>query len=185
MRRVLLAAALVLVPVTSSQGGPYDDYKALTGAEKRLLLRYFWQINDVRKAAEYARRESEQAYPQLAGQDDPRDAFRHTLWNASMVRRLGSRESAERWATAHEDVPNNPPVREAMDLFNNAQGREVAWSRRTTKRVLWWQRSRFPDDPALRGAVLDALRNGDLRVIEEVGGQRDPHNGRLVPSTAP
>lgn len=185
MRRVLVAAALVLVPVTSTQGGPYDEYESLTPAEKRLLLRYFWQVDDVRGAASYAQRESERAFPQLAGQDDPRDAFRHALWNASMVRRLGSREAAERWATAHEDVPNNPPVRLAMDLFNNEQGREVAWSRRTTKKVLWWTRARFPDDPTLRGAVLDALRSGDLRVIEEVGGQRDPHRGRLVPSTAP
>lgn len=182
---VLLAALLVLLPVTSSQGGPYDDYKALTDAEKRLLLRYFWQIGDVRGAAEYARRESEQTYPQLAGQDDPRDAFRHALWNASMVRRLKSREAAERWATAHEDVPGNPPVRQAMDLFNNAHGREVAWARRTSKKVLWWTRTQLPDDPVLRGHVFDALRTGDLRVIEEVGGQRDPQNGRLVPSTAP
>lgn len=182
---MLLAALLVLVPVTSSQGGPYDDYKALTRAEKRLLLRYFWQIGDVRGAAEYARTESEQTYPQLVGQDDPRDAFRHALWNASMVRRLGSREAAERWATAHEDVPGNPAARQAMDFFNNDRGRELAWAQRTTKRVLWWQRSTFPGDPVLRGHVFDALKNGDLRMIEEVAGQRDPQNGRLVPSIAP
>lgn len=183
MRSLVLAALLVLVPV-ASQGGPYDDYKTLTSAEKRLALRYFWQVNDVRHAAGYARVQSEQTYPQLSGQDDPRDALRHSLWNASMVRRLRSREAAARWGTAHEQVPGNPAARKAMDLFNNERGRELTWARRSSSGP-WWARTQLPDDAALRGVMLDALRAGDLRVIEEVGGQRDPRNGRLVPSTAP
>lgn len=185
MRSVFLAALLVLVPATSSlQAGPYDEYKSLTSAERRLVLRYFWQVLDVRAAAEYARLESEAQYPQLSGQDDPRDAFRHSLWNGTMVRRLGSVAAAERWGTAHESDPANPPVRKAMDLFNNEQGRARTWARRTTNGP-WWNRTRLPDDASIRTDMLDALRAGDLRVIEEVAGTRDPHNGRLVPSYAP
>ncbi|MCW8141754.1 MAG: hypothetical protein KIT58_22845 [Planctomycetota bacterium] len=184
MRQVLLVALFVLVPV-ASQGGPYDDYKTLTRDEKRLVLRYFWQVPGVRGAAELARVESERAFPQLSGQDDPRDAYRHALWNASMVRRLGSREAAERWGTAHESDPANPAARKAMDLFNNERGREAAWTRRQVSGPLWARRTSFPDDGALGGVVMDDLRRGDLRVIEEVGGRRDPQRGRLVPSYIP
>lgn len=185
MRVLLLIVAFVLVPVSTSHSGPYDDYKALTPAERRLVLRYFWQANDVRGAAEYARVQSERQFPALTGQDDPRDALRHSLWNASMVRRLASREAAARWATAHEDLPNNPAQRRAMDLFNNERGRELAWAQRTTSG--WWifQRASFPGDDALRARMLDATRAGELRVIEEVAGVRDPQSGRLVPSYVP
>jgi hypothetical protein len=183
MRRLLLIIALVLVPA-SAQSNPYDDYKTLTRAERRLALRYFWQLGDVKGAAEFARAESERTFPTLVGQDDPRDALRHSLWNGSMVRRLKSREAAERWATAHEDVPGNPAQRQAMDLFNNAAARDAAWALRTTSGG-WFRRTRFPDDGAIRGRMFDALRTGELRVIEEVAGQRDPQNGRLVPSYVP
>ena len=185
MRLLLLLIIFVLVPVGTSRSNPYDEYKTLTPAERRLVLRYFWQVNDVRRAAEHARAESERQFPTLTGQDDPRDALRHSLWNASMVRRLESRESAERWATAHEDVPNNPAQRRAMDLFNNERGREVAWSQRTTSGGWLFRRTSFPGDAALKTRLLDGLRAGDLRVIEEVGGVRDPQNGRLVPSYVP
>lgn len=183
VRRLLLVLVLVLLPV-SAQSNPYDDYKTLTRAERRLALRYFWQLGDVKGAAEYARAESERTFPTLSGQDDPRDALRHSLWNGSMVRRLRSRDAAERWATAHEDLPNNPAQRRAMDLFNNAAARDAAWALRRTSGG-WFSRPTFPDDAGIRARMFDALRAGELRVIEEVGGQRDPNNGRLVPSYVP
>jgi hypothetical protein len=185
MRQLILVIAFVLVPVATSHSNPYDDYKALTAAEQRLVLRYFWQVNDVRKAAEYARTQSEGQFPALTGQDDPRDAFRHSLWNASMTRRLASKDAAARWANAHEELPNNPAQRKAMDLFNNERGRELAWAQRTTTGSWIFRRTVLPGDDALKARMLDALRAGELRVIEEVAGQRDPQSGRLVPSYVP
>lgn len=184
-RTAFVAPILLLLASAPSQSGVYDDYKTLTPAEKRLALRYFWQVPRVQQAAQYARGESTQRYPQLSGQDDARDAYRHALWNGSMVRRLRSERAAERWGTAHEEFAGNPVVRKAMDLFNNARGRELAWSQRTTRRVLFWNRVRLPGDDVIAQSVRADLAAGGLREIQPQGGVRDPAAGTLVPTQTP
>lgn len=190
MRRALLVCALLLfLPLGSSRparANPYDDYKTLTDAEKRLALRYFWQLLDVRDAATQARDVSTASFPQWAGQDDPRDAFRHALWNGLMTSKLGSTGAAKRWADAHEEIPNNPPARKAMDLSNNDSGRSLTWAARTT-RSTWWggRKDVLPDDAAVQTLVRGALRTGGLVQLEEVAGVRDPNAGRLVPTYVP
>src|SRR5262249_43811626 len=57
--------------------------------------------------------------------DGHRDAFRHAYWNALMTRQNGE-EWARQFATAHEGVPGDYAVREAMDLYNNEVGRRIA-----------------------------------------------------------
>lgn len=163
---------------------PYDDWKGLTRAEQWLALRYFWQLPDVRSSQQLAVRESTARYPQLSGQHDPRDAYRHALWNGAMTSRLRSREAAARWANAHEAKPNNPPVSEAMDLANNRTARELTWAARTPGRA-WWRRTRFPDDAWVVTRMQRAVDGGELLMIEEQGGVRDPQAGRLVPTRAP
>ncbi len=186
MRRIGLGTFVLalglLTGAPGSSANPYDDYKALNRAERQLVLRYFWQVLRVRGAASFARDEAGRRYPAQVGQDDPRDAFRHATWNASMVRRLKSREAARRWADAHESDPANPPVRRAMDLHNNASGRELAWDARTDSGPWWWRTTRFPGDDALADAVEQAVGAGRLVMIEEVAGRRDPYSGRLVPT---
>lgn len=59
------------------------------------------------------------------GNDGHRDAFRHAYWNAMMTKEYG-KEWAEQFATAHEGLPGNPATREAMDLYNNEVGRQIA-----------------------------------------------------------
>ncbi|WP_163862535.1 DUF6973 domain-containing protein [Myxococcus eversor] len=59
------------------------------------------------------------------GQDGHRDAFRHAYWNALMTREFGA-EWTQQFATAHEGMPGNPADREAMDLYNNQVGRQIA-----------------------------------------------------------
>ncbi len=59
------------------------------------------------------------------GQDGHRDAFRHAYWNALMTREFGA-EWTQQFATAHEGMPGNPADREAMDLYNNSVGRQIA-----------------------------------------------------------
>ncbi len=184
---LLLCALLLLVPLGApAQANPYDDYKALTDAEKRLALRYFWQLFDVRDAATQARDVSTASFPQWAGQDDPRDAFRHALWNGLMTSKLASKDAAKRWADAHEELPSNPPVRKAMDLSNNDSGRSLTWAQRTT-RSTWWGGSKdvLPDDAAVQTIIRGALRTGGLVQVEEVAGVRDPNAGRLVPTFVP
>ena len=179
----VLSASLLLVAVpVPSSGGPYQDYKTLTRAEKWLALRYPWQLLKVRSSAERARAESERRYPTQVGQDDPRDAFRHTFWNGAMTGELRSTRAAARWANAHEAAPGNPAARRAMDLFNNERGRRIADGAKVDRRVLWWTRATYPDDPELAVLVQDALDRGELRMIEERNGARDPHGGRLVPT---
>lgn len=179
-----LALALTLIPLPG-QANLYDDYQALNREEKRLALRYFWQVVDVGRAATAARDTSERAFPNLSGQDDPRDAFRHSLWNGFMTRRLNSREAAERWGNAHESDPANPPVRKAMDLWNNHEGRERTWAAGTSRRTWLGTRVSLPDDAAIEALLRDALRTGGLREIEAVNGVRDPQAGQLVPTLVP
>ncbi|MGE0712595.1 MAG: hypothetical protein AB7N76_33345 [Planctomycetota bacterium] len=185
MRRSLLLvplffAALALGP---SVAGIYDAdaYQSLTRAEKRLALRYPWQLLSVYRAARLGRTESEARFPQYPGSDDPRDACRHATWNGSMVRRLESVAAAKRWADAHEDVPQNPAARRQMDLTNNERGRDRTWARRTTNGP-WWNRTQFPSDDEVARDMEQAVRNGELVMIEEQNGRRDPQSGALVPT---
>ncbi|MFI1378595.1 DUF6973 domain-containing protein [Embleya sp. NPDC020886] len=56
------------------------------------------------------------------------DAFRHTYWNALLVRNFGPEWTA-RYTTAHEMGADPDPLKrtsESMDLFNNEVGRRVA-----------------------------------------------------------
>jgi hypothetical protein len=181
MKRALIIVVLLLVPA-AGYSGPSDDLKGLTRAERRLMLRYFWQAPSVFLAARKARSEAAARYPGFVGQDDPRDAFRHAFWNGSMTRRLKSTRAAERWGNAHEEIPNNPPQRKAMDLANNRTGRERTWAKRQVGGPWWWQTTQLPDDGAIAADIEAAVTGGDLLMIEEVGGQRDPHAGALVPT---
>jgi len=188
MRRVLLAAlllgALLYLP-GSSRGGPYDDYKSLNKAERRLALRYFWQLGKVRSAADLARRESTARYPNLSGQDDQRDAHRHSTWNGAMTAKLKSERAAKRWGDAHEEIPNNPAQRKAMDLSNNAKGRAIVWSQRQRTGPWWWRKTRFPSERQIADRMQQAVDAGELVMIEAVNGQRDPQSGRHVPTQRP
>jgi hypothetical protein len=62
------------------------------------------------------------------GDDGHTDAFRHAYWSARMTYEFGE-EWAKQFATAHEAVPesvNKSAAREAMDLYNNKIGRDIA-----------------------------------------------------------
>lgn len=97
-------------------------------------------------------------------QDNHRDAFRHSLWNAYLTVDLGA-ETAARITTKHEGLPDDGPLdqaREAMDLYNNEVGRKIAEA--------------HPDAGIgeLSARLQQAIREGKLVVLDE--------NGRLVPS---
>ncbi|WP_277207921.1 DUF6973 domain-containing protein [Isoptericola croceus] len=57
--------------------------------------------------------------------DDHNDAFRHAYWSALMADEFGVEWSHD-FGTAHEQIPGNNAAREAMDLYNNEVGRQIA-----------------------------------------------------------
>lgn len=89
-------------------------------------------------------------------EDGHQDAFRHIYWNVMMTRQFGP-EFAAAFATAHEGVPGNPADREAMDLYNNEIGRQIATCN--------------PDatEEELQDLVMAAITNGDAVVIDGNG----------------
>ncbi|PXY23960.1 DUF6973 domain-containing protein [Prauserella flavalba] len=122
-----------------------------------------------------------QVFPDPDGEEGPlggrggtgnnhRDAFRHAYWNALMTNAFGE-QSAARVGTGHERRPDEPgqdPMfearAEAMDMYNNQIGRQLA-------------ESLGPDvsDQVLRGAIERAVREGKLVVF-------NGDYSRLVPS---
>ena len=88
--------------------------------------------------------------------DGHNDAFRHAYWNALMTRRFGG-EWTEAFATAHEALPDNPEIREAMDLYNNEVGRHIPLSNPNA------------DDDELARLIRAAVDDGDLVVVGESG----------------
>jgi hypothetical protein len=88
--------------------------------------------------------------------DGHTDAFRHAYWNARLTSEFGA-EWMTQFATAHEG--NNPgnSTREAMDLYNNQIGRQIAINNPNAS-------------PAeLADLVKKALDNGDLVVVNSQG----------------
>lgn len=105
--------------------------------------------------------------------DNHRDAFRHAYWNALMSREFGGHNAAAVGA-GHERRPDEPGATpehearaEAMDLYNNKIGREIA-------------NSLGPDasDGDVRTAVEQAVRDGKLVMFNE-------DRTALVPSGVP
>jgi uncharacterized Zn-binding protein involved in type VI secretion len=90
------------------------------------------------------------------GNDGQRDAFRHAYWNALIAKENGP-EWAKEFTTAHEGLPGNPAIREAMDLYNNEVGRMIA--------------AHNPDasDKELADMIQNAIERGDLLVVDKGG----------------
>ncbi|MFI0397139.1 DUF6973 domain-containing protein [Paracoccus jiaweipingae] len=81
------------------------------------------------------------------------DAYRHALWNARMTRAFGEGWTRN-YATGHEMIAANPAQREAMDLYNNSIGRQIAVD------------NPHASDADLQRLVRQALDKGDLVVID-------------------
>lgn len=139
------------------------DPKHVTATEARILDDLSpLAMRDMDQIKEAAEVEAKVRFPPQNGVDDTADnhtdAFRHTYWNALMTQRFGEQWTRD-FATAHERLPNNPSTAEAMDLYNNELGRQIATSN--------------PDaTPAqLADLVEQAVNDGDTVVIAP-GGER-------------
>ncbi|MBJ8030946.1 hypothetical protein [Bacillus cereus group sp. N21] len=106
-----------------STSGVYDDWKNLTPAEESLAKQNPWVAAKVKTCRDIAWDITGSRYGQ--GHNDWRDAFRHGLWNAVMVRDVGP-NWAKKWADAHETRSGQPALEKEMDLFNNDVGRTLS-----------------------------------------------------------
>ncbi|WP_294252605.1 hypothetical protein [uncultured Sphingomonas sp.] len=93
------------------------------------------------------------AYPKNDGHTD---AFRHAYWNARLTAEFGENWTKQ-FTTAHEGLPGNGAVREAMDLYNNEVGRRIAVEHPGAS----------PE--ALADLVQKALDDGELMVVDRSG----------------
>jgi len=91
------------------------------------------------------------------GNDGQRDAFRHACWNALLTREFGA-DWTRQFTTAHEGLPGNPADREAMDLYNNEVGRQIALA------------SPDASPEKLAELVAQAVKDGKMVVIDPKGG---------------
>jgi LysM repeat protein len=142
---------------------PFVSQRA-TRTEAQLLDRLsLSELNGLKGLRDAAFSAANEAFPPPGGAEDfhgtndgHNDAFRHTYASALMSREYGA-QYAEALATAHEGVPDNPANREAMDLYNNQLGRQIA--------------AQNPDasDSELRQLVKDAIGRGEALVIDSSG----------------
>ena len=131
--------------------------RAITAKEANLLDGLdVGGLMDLNDATQFAR-ETARDRVGTGLEDGHGDAYRHALWNAVMTRELGE-DFTRAFTNAHEGVPGNPADKEAMDLYNNEVGRNIAMQ--------------HPDanDQELAELVMDALNDGRLIVIDGNGG---------------
>ncbi len=103
------------------------------------------------------------ATPADNGEDSHTDAFRHGFWSAMLTLEFGE-EWARAYATAHERLPNDTPVREAMDLYNNEVGRQIAMANQHLR-----VQGGTLQFAALGNLVEQAVRSGRLVVVRSDG----------------
>lgn len=136
----------------------FTDPKTMTQTEAEMLSRLgiveLFLLEDIRNQA-FAEADARIATDDQ--NDDHNDAFRHAYWNARMSALMGD-EWAEGFATAHEASPDNVlSAREAMDLYNNQVGREIAAA------------NPHASDQELADLIEEALEAGHLVVIDKNG----------------
>lgn len=115
------------------------------------------EFQDLKLKAENAGKAGEYEISQFDGQGD---AVRHAYWNALMTDKYGE-DFAKSFATAHEGI-GGPANREAMDLYNNNIGRQIALEN--------------PGASAdeLRSKVEAAVNDGKMIVVSAANPQAPP-----------
>lgn len=136
---------------------PIIGEKTVTVSEAKLLAQVGPKgIYDIYQIQQEAEEQARLRFPGEDEHDNHHDAFRHAYANALLTERFGE-EYAAAYATAHERVPDNPSVVEAMDLYNNEVGRSIAAAN--------------PDagPEQLADMVEQAVDNGDTVVVRTDG----------------
>jgi uncharacterized protein YukE len=101
----------------------------------------------------------------IVGNYDHNDAFRHAYWNTLMTHHFGE-QWAQDYATAHEQLPGNPSVVEAQDLYNNEVGRRIAIDNPDASPA---ELADLVERAVNDGDMVVIDTNGDLRFSDEIG----------------
>jgi hypothetical protein len=114
------------------------------------------EVNAYRVADQYFPRTDDKGIPIPGVNDGHNDAFRHAFYNAMLTKEFGV-DFAAAFGTAHEGKPGNEADREAMDLYNNELGREIAEAN--------------PDatPQELAELIFSAIQRGEALVIDRRG----------------
>ncbi|OKL51610.1 DUF6973 domain-containing protein [Buchananella hordeovulneris] len=136
---------------------PWSEAYKLTETEARMLDGLsLLQKRDFKGIQEDAMAAAVDRFPNGTANDDHHDAFRHAYWSALLTQRFGP-DWASQYTTAHEQGPDNPPTREAMDLHNNSVGVQIARDNPNAS----------PEE--LAGLVEQAVRDGKVVVVDGSG----------------
>jgi len=143
------------IELTRKEGDLLDDLASARGV---------FGLNEFKGVASEAFEVSEDRFPvdptqdpHLAANDNHTDAFRHAYWSARLAQEFGA-DFATAFTEAHEGSPENVfAEREAMDLYNNSVGIQIAVDN--------------PDASAegLADLIEDAVDDGDLLVVDSSG----------------
>jgi hypothetical protein len=139
---------------------PFQESRELTTSEGRLLDRLTFDrglagLNEFRNIRDEAFEVSANRFAGGA-EDGHQDAFRHAYWSARLTQEFGA-NWAEQFTTAHEALPGNPSVREAMDLYNNEVGRRIAVENPRASAE------------ELANLIEAAINNGEMLVVDARG----------------
>ncbi len=100
----------------------HDFYGDLSPDEKTFIFTKPGAALQIYECSKLAKAEALYYYDGSLYKDNG-DAFRHTYWNALMVKYVGV-DDAKTYADAHESGDDSQGVDKEMDLFNNEKGRK-------------------------------------------------------------
>lgn len=136
---------------------PFMDPITVTDSEARLLARIGpYDAYQVYQIGEQARAEANKRFPGGDQHDNQNDAFRHAYANALLTEKFGQ-DWTNAYGKAHERTFDNPSAVEAMDLYNNEVGQQIAAANPDAS----------PEE--LANKVQDAVQNGDTVVVRTDG----------------
>ncbi|MGV0835585.1 DUF6973 domain-containing protein [Mycolicibacterium thermoresistibile] len=142
----------------------------LTAKEIAMLLSNPHKIKPLLDIQQHSTEKALEMFPPPDGReiDNQTDAFRHAYANALMTQEFGAEWTAE-FTTAHEGRENNFASSEAMDLYNNEIGRQIALANPNASRE------------ELAALVAQAVHNGETVVIRP-DGQGLEWSDRIAPA---
>ncbi|MBX7170037.1 MAG: hypothetical protein K1X72_03695 [Pyrinomonadaceae bacterium] len=133
--------------------GSYDAYKKLTKAEQDFVKSHPLAAMTFKEDAAKALLEAQNRFPKETLHNGQGDAFRHAYWNALMVKHENY-ALAKEFADAHETAPGQPAAEMDMDLYNNREGRLIAYNNPNAT------------EEELAKLVEKAVQDGKLRTLK-------------------
>lgn len=142
----------------------FEKFESMSVTEIRIAASLTLQgrASEFKSVRDEAFQRADDAYPQPSDWADGKvnwknlghnDAFRHTYWNARMTQVFGE-NTAQEFATAHENDKDNEDYREAQDLYNNELGRKIGRENPNAT----------PEELAEK--IKQAITNGDAIVVD-------------------